>query len=174
MLRTATTNPVFSFAGPQSVFVAGMPSLRITRVAGVDAPPAPTGSADIVLPETTPNPVTVEFATTNVPVGNTVSLTVTPANAAPVTTLSDALSGSDAAATADAAIALPSGPSVLSASVSFTVTASLGDELSRFAQGERVGRVIVTAEPHGAGSETTFVTVSGKVHHWPSFAVAMH
>ncbi|MGH7534260.1 MAG: hypothetical protein ACREMG_01605, partial [Gemmatimonadales bacterium] len=88
MLRTASTNPVFSFAGPQPVFVAGMPGLRITRVAGVDAPAAPTGSADIVLPETTPNPVTVEFATTNVPVGNTVSLTVTPANAAPVTTLS--------------------------------------------------------------------------------------
>ncbi|VAW76518.1 hypothetical protein MNBD_GAMMA13-1736, partial [hydrothermal vent metagenome] len=46
--RTAATSPAFSFQSPQAVFVAGLPGLRITRVAGVDAPVNPTGSADIV------------------------------------------------------------------------------------------------------------------------------
>lgn len=171
--RTSGSNPSFSFASPGEVFVAGMPAIRISRVAGVDAPAAPTGNADIVLPESTPNPVLVEFESSNVPVGNTITLTAIPANAEPVSTLSDALAGTEASATASASIDLPSGPSVLQASVSFTVTASVGDGLSNFAMGERVERIRVDAVA-GHGSETTFITVSGEEYTWPSNAVAMY
>lgn len=170
--RTAGTTPTFSFSDPSDIFVAGMPSINITSVAGVAAPSEPTGTADIILPESTPNPVTVEFASSNVPVGNTIALRVVPVNAAPTTTLSNALSGTDAAATASATVNLPSGPSTLQASVSFTVTAALGDFFSNYAMGERVERVRVTAIP-GQGSETTFITISGKEFTVPSNAVAM-
>ena len=144
MQRTSATSPGFSFAQPGDVFVAGLPSLTITSVAGVAAPAQPTGSADIVLPETTPNPVEVIFSTSNVPLGNTISLKVTPATGASTSTLSDALDGTEASGTASANIDLPDGPSILSAQVSFTVTASLGQDLSRFAQGEQVERVVLS------------------------------
>jgi len=167
MQRTAGTNPAFTFSGPQDVFVAGMPTLRIIRVAGVDAPVAPSGNADITLPADTVNPVAVEFATTGVPVGNTVSLTVTPANGAgPTTVISNALAGTEDNAATAVNATLPTGPSVLSATVSYTVTAAIGDEMSRFAEGERVERIVLAAG--SAGSETQFITVSGKTYTYPS------
>lgn len=158
---SAATTPSFAFAEPQDIFVPGLPNLRITSVAGVAAPAAPIGSADILLPAGTANPVTVAFASSGVPVGNTIQLTVTPASALPTSTLSGALSGDLANATASATIELPEGPSTLSAQVSFTVTASVGDDMSRFAQGERVERIVVAAGMDGS-SQTKLITVSGK------------
>lgn len=172
MQRTAATTPGFSFAQPQDVFVAGLPGLKIISVAGVNAPAQPTGSADIVLPETTPNPVEVVFATTNVPLGNTVKLTVTPASGAATSVISDAIDGTEASGSASASIDLPDGPSILSAQVSFTVTASLGQDLSRFAQGERVERVILAANLSG-NSMTTLITESGKEYALPSNRLAL-
>jgi hypothetical protein len=167
MLRTAATTPGFSFAQPGDIFVAGLPGLSITSVAGVSAPAQPTGSADIVLPEDTPNPVEVIFATTDVPLGNTITLKITPATGASSSVISDALIGTDANGTASASINLPSGPSVLSARVSFTVTAALGNALSTFAQGEQVERVVLAANMNGP-SMTTLITVSGKEYTLPS------
>jgi len=162
---SATTTPSFAFAEPQDIFVPGLPNLRITSVAGVVAPASPTGTADILLPAGTANPVTVAFVSSGVPVGNTVQLTVTPASAPPTSTLSGALSGDLANATASATIELPEGPSTLSAQVSFTVTASIGDDMSRFAQGERVERIVVAAGMDGS-SETVLITVSGKEYRY--------
>lgn len=171
----STTTPAFSFAAPQDIFVPGLPGLRITRVAGFDAPAVPTGSADIILPAGTANPITVEFASNGVPLGNTVQLTVTPTNAPSTSTLSNALSGDIANATASASIEIPEGPSTLSAQVSFTVTAAIGDEMSRFAKGERVERIVVAAGLDGS-SETLLITVSGKEYRYsgplPSAAIA--
>jgi len=169
--RTAVTSPTFSFESPQAVFVAGLPGLRIARIAGVNAPANPTGNADIVLPSTTPNPVTVEFVTNGVPLGNTVSLTITPPNTAAITVISNALSGTVTNATASVSVEVPPGPSVFSAAVSFTVTASVGNNLSHFAKGERVERVQLAAGPEG--SETTFISVSGKVYRYPSYLAAL-
>jgi hypothetical protein len=172
---SVNTNPGIKFAGPGDIFVAGFPSLRITSVAGVAAPMAPTGNADIILPSDTQD-VTVEFETSNVPLGNTVTLEVVP-NIGPTTKVeSNALSGSEALATASVVVDevdFPDGPSVLQAQLSFTVTASLGDALRNFAQGERVARIQLAAAP-GQGSTTTFISVSGKVYTWPSSAVAMN
>ena len=51
MSRTASTNPPFSFAAtPGPVFVAGLPTLRITRVGGFDVPELPVGDVDVTLP----------------------------------------------------------------------------------------------------------------------------
>ena len=173
--RTAATSPNFSFAVPQDIFVAGMPSLRITSVAGIAAPAAPTGNEDIVLPESTPNPVTVEFATTGVPVGNTVDLTVTPSSGPAVTVTSPAITGVEAAGVASVSVDLPDGPSVLSAEVSFTVTVAMNNQFdySRFARGESVDRIRLSADPN-MGSLTTLITTAGNEYTWPSSALAIN
>lgn len=160
--RTAASNPAHSFGAPGPVFIAGLPTLRITSVAGVLAPMEPTGNADITLPVDTVNPVTVEFATTGVPVGNTVKLTVKPANAAATSVISPALTGTTDSATASVQVNLPGGPSALEATTTYTIVASLGDALgAQYAQGERVERIELAASLNGA-STATLITVSGK------------
>ncbi len=121
-LRTTGTAPGYSLASPGDLFVAGFPAVRITSVAAVDAPAIPTGDADIVLPITTTNPVTVSLVSNGVPTGNTVKLTMVPATGNPVSVISSALTGTVDSAAATATINLPEGPSVLQAEVSYSVT----------------------------------------------------
>ena len=170
--RTAATSPPFSLAAPGPLFVAGSPTLMITSVAGVAAPAIPTGNADIILPSTTPNPVSVVFQTTGVPVGNTVKLTVIPANGLPISAISPALTGSTANASATVSVSLPSGPSTLSATTAYTIVASLGDAMSNFAMGERVEKVVLTSTP-GKPQQVTLVTATGKEYAAPPAALAM-
>jgi hypothetical protein len=165
--RTAAATPLASIDTPSTVFVAGAPTLRIVSVAGVAAPAAPTGNADVTLPESTPNPVTVAFETTGVPVGNTVRLTVTPAFGAKTTATTPALTGSTALATASVNVSLPVGPSVLSAQTTYTVVAALGDLLKNFAGNERVEKVTLMATL-GGPSKARLTTVSGKEYEVPA------
>lgn len=165
--RTAASNPVHSFATPAPLFVAGLPTLRIASVAGVAAPAAPTGNADITLPATTINPVGVIFETTDVPVGNTVTLTVKPASGLSVSAISPALTGTTTLATASVQVNLPSGPSTLEATTTFTIVALLGEQLgNQFANGERVEKIEVAAGMTGP-STVTLITVSGKRYPMP-------
>ncbi|HEX7047285.1 MAG TPA: hypothetical protein VF275_06925 [Gammaproteobacteria bacterium] len=159
--RTANTDPQFSFDEPAPVFIAGLPSLRITRVAGIDAPAQPTGNGDIVLPVDAPNPVIVEFETTGVPVGNTVKLTITPAYGDSSFVVSPALTGSTEQASASVAIEIPAGPSVLFAQTTYTVIEAVGEALSVHTGGERVESVRLSAALNGE-STVTLVTVSGR------------
>ena len=110
------------------------------------------------------------------PLGTLIQLTMTPQTGATASTLSDALTGTVQDSTASASIDLPQGPSVLSASVSFTITAANGallDSFSKLAAGEAVERVEVVTTV-GRGSNTRFITKSGKVYTWPSNAVALY
>jgi hypothetical protein len=165
--RTAASNPIASTALPGNVFVAGAPGLRIASVAGVAAPATPSGTADITLPATTANPVTVVFEANGVPLGNTVQLTVTPAFGTRTTATSPALSGTTSAATASVSVSLPSGPSVLSAQTTFTVVAAVGDLLRNFAGNERVERVTLLATL-GGPSKARLTTVSGREYEVPA------
>lgn len=165
--RTAASTPLATSDAPSTVFVAGTPTLRIASVAGVTAPASPTGNADITLPASTPNPVTVAFETTGVPVGNTVQLTVTPAFGGRTTAVSPALTGSTALATASVNVNLPVGPSVLSAQTTYTVVAALGDLLKNFAGNERVEKVTLMATL-GGPAKAKLITVSGKEYEVPA------
>lgn len=122
-LRTTGTTPGYSLATPGTLFIPGQPAVRISSVAAQTAPAIPTGNADIVLPITTTNPVTVNIASTGIPVGNVVNVTMIPATGNPVTVVSSALTGTQNAATATATIDLPTGPSILQAEVNYSVTA---------------------------------------------------
>ncbi len=164
------TSPSASIGKPSAVFIGGGPTLTIQSVAGVSVPQPPSGVADVKLPATTTNPITVAFSTTGIPVGNTVKLSVVPASGSEVTAVSTALTGSTANATASASIALPAGASTLQASVTYTVIVAVGESLSRFAQGERVERITVTAGMDGK-STTKLITVSGREFDAPAEAL---
>jgi hypothetical protein len=168
--RTAASSPLATSDTPGSVFVAGFPSLAISSVAGVAAPATPTGTADITLPAGTPNPATVVFTTTNVPVGNTVLLRVIPQIGTVSTAISPALTGSTTSATASVSISLPVGPSVLQAQTTFTIVAALGDLLKNFAGNERVEKITLSATL-GGKSKMTLITVSGRQYDAPDEAI---
>jgi hypothetical protein len=170
--RTAASSPVHTFSAPGAAFVAGLPTLRIVSVAGVDAPANPTGNADITLPASTANPVAIQFATTGVPVGNTVSLRISPAYGATTTVVSPAITGSTAAGTAAVTATLPSGPSVLSASTTYTIVAAMGEALSTYAQGEMVEKVRLATTVNGP-TQVTLISVSGKEYDAPHAVLAM-
>jgi hypothetical protein len=168
--RTATSNPAHSFSAPGPVFIAGFPTLTITSVAGIQAPANPTGTADITLPATTTNPVTVVFNTTNVPVGNTVKLTLTPHSGAQTSVIGPALIGSTASASSSAQITIPVGPSTMLAETTYTIVASLGDALRNFAGNERVEKITLSATL-GGESKMKLITVSGKEYDAPPEAL---
>lgn len=169
--RTAASSPTASIGQPGSLFVAGLPGLVISSVAGVAAPAAPTGTADITLPATTANPVIVVFTTSGVPVGNTVKLTVTPQRGDMISAISPALTGTTESATANVQVTLPSGPSTLQAQTTYTIVAALGDALSTYANNERVEKVTLTAALGKPGT-VTLITVSGKEFEVPAATLA--
>lgn len=172
--RTSATSPTASVSSPQPLFLANIPSVRITSVAGIAAPANPTGSGDIVVPETTPNPATIEFATTNIPVGNTITLTLIPQSGGNRVVTSSAITGTDESGTASVLLNLTDGPSTLMASATFTVAvASLQQDYSQFAQGNKVEKIRVDFDP-AKGSITTFIADNGSEYSWPSNTVAFN
>lgn len=136
------------------------PTLAITKVAGISAPATLTGYNDIIIPTSTPNPVTVEITATGIPTGGTVSVTVSPSTGNAVSVTSTPLSGTLASSTATAQIDVPNGLSSVQASTNYTVPLALVDTLTRFA-GETVKNLKVTSVLNGK-SKTLAITVSGR------------
>jgi hypothetical protein len=118
------------------------------------------------------NPVTIDFQTTGIPVGNTITLSIVPANGAGTKVTSGALTGSTSSATSSVQATLPSGPSTLLATVTYTIVASLGNELSRYAENQRVERVEVAAVL-GGKSDVTLITTNGRRYPASREAIAM-
>lgn len=155
-------SPTASRDVPGPVSYASFPTIRIATIAGQAVPATPTGTRDVTLPSVS-NPVTVDFATTNIPPGNTIKLRIVPSNGDPVEALSPAITGTTANGTASVSANLPNGASSLMAMVSFTVAVAMGENLSRYAANERVERIELVTSATGA-TETYLVTVSGKRH----------
>lgn len=154
---------------PGSVFVTGLPTLRIAKVAGQSVPGQPTGTRDVVLDAAVQNPVVVDVETTGIPAGNTVVVAVTPPSALPYSKRTPALVGDSNLATASVQIDIPTGDSVLSATTTYQIVAALGDSLSRYAMGERVDSVRLSATMAGP-DRVTLITVSGKEFDLPPAA----
>ena len=130
-----STLGVLSSGAPTSVTLPNAPSLRIAAVGGVPAPAAPTGSftgADVVLPATTTNPVTVSLAATNIPPGTTVTVTVKGLYGEATSTVSTPLAGTLASSTASASVTIPTNePSVVGASASVLLSAASDEGSAR-------------------------------------------
>ena len=163
LLFTETTSPAFTTGEPGELFVAGLPTLRIASVAGQPAPAEPTGTADIVLSSEDANPVEVGFEASGVPLGNTLTLVLTPPAGEPVRVISTALAGSVDASTATALVDIPDGGSTLLALLSFAVVEAQAQVAwSRFTRGERVHRVELVADASGR-ARTRLHTETGRV-----------
>ena len=163
---TSTPNAI-SASAPLPVFAANLPTIRIDTVAGLTVPSIPVGENDVVLPTSTANPATVTFIASNVPLGSTVELTVTPSSGGSVTTVtSSILSGTEASSTASVDVSLPAGASTLQASVSFAVTTASAFEM--FTNGEMVALVKVTNVLGTGQSSIQLTTQSGRVINVPS------
>jgi len=162
---TGTTSPgnVASLSFPHPVNPPNSPSLRIASVGGVNAPASPAGSLqsvpDVIVPASTANPVTVALEGSNIPLGTTIQIVLTPSRGASTTALSSGLAGSVAASTANASVNLPGGISVVSATTVIDLTIAGAKPL--FMDGERVNRIEVAAT-FGGPSELTYVTQSGR------------
>ena len=159
-----TTTPTPSVALPGLVVNNSMPTLRITSVGGVSAPTSPSSSLqsppDVVIPANQPNPVTVSLTTTNIPVGTTIQVTVTPASGTSSSVISSGITGTTASGTATASVTIPNGLSIISAMATFALpqTAFARPLLM---DGERVDRVEVAAV-YGGASTVTYITESGR------------
>ncbi|PZN76103.1 MAG: hypothetical protein DM484_17245 [Candidatus Methylumidiphilus alinenensis] len=164
---TGTTTPTFYTSTPNALFVPNLPHLAITTVANQAVPSNPSGMAQVTLAATTANPVNVVVASSGVPVGTNVALTVKPEiGADPITATPVAITGNQSAGTATLSVNLPDGASVLEASTSFIITAAVGDALARYANNERVEKVTLTASTGGPGL-AILTTVSGKTYRVP-------
>lgn len=170
--------PAYIGDTPGPVFLSNPPTLRIASVAGRAVPANTTGVADVVLPASaSEEPMDVVFESSNIPLGNQVTLRAVPAYGTVVEATSGAIEGSAAAGSASVSITLPSGPTILQASTTYSITvASLNDRvleerLSGFAQNERVERVDVTVALEGS-AQATLVTESGKQFQLPYAALA--
>jgi len=160
---TGSSSPAYVGDTPGPIFIAGAPALSIASIAGTTVPANPTGNADVTLPASTTGPIAVEFQTTNVPVGNTVLLRVVPAYGQPIEVLSPAIAGTTAAGTATVSVTLPSGPSTLQATTTYTVVVAGTLDLSRFAQNEKVEKVEVTVSMNGT-AKARLLTASGNAY----------
>jgi len=141
----------------------------------VASPANPTGSRDVVIPGIlSSNTLTVEFETTGVPLGTTITLTAKPVYRAAIrTAASTPVSGSVNSGTATVDIDLANGENLLEATAIFDVVASLGQDFSNYARGESVEKVKVAVNSEGQ-SITTFISASGNEYPWPSSAVALN
>jgi hypothetical protein len=109
---------------PAAAIPSDLPQLRISSIGGVAVPATTTGdpaTPDVTFPTAPVNPVVVALSGSQIPVGTTVSLRVTPAIGAATTTTSTALSGTLSSSTASATLDIPPGPGAMSASATFTL-----------------------------------------------------
>lgn len=153
-------SPRVSTTTPRAVLPANSPSIRIISIAGVAAPGNPIGSIqggpDLILPANQANPVNVALAASNIPLGTTLQITLTPENGARTTTQSTALTGSLAASTATASVTVPDGISVIQASGTIDVAA-----LGLVINGEPIKKIEVNAV-FGGNQTITYITASNK------------
>jgi len=144
---------------PTAPLPANQPQLRISSIGGEAAPAAPSASLsspDITF-QTAVGTVPLVVSASNVPVGTTVTIRVTPAIGSPTTAVTGPLSGPVDNLTAQANVILPPGAGVVTATAAFAVLQALNGV--RF-DGELAQRMEVITQPDGT-SKTFVIARSG-------------
>lgn len=172
-VESLTATAAWSFSAtpslgmPGTTTLASGATLSISSVGGVAAPATPAGAyatPDITLPSSAINPMTVNLAAANIPLGTTVAVRVTPqvGRQTPDTFTSTALSGTLASSTATASVTLPlDQPALLDAEATFTLQAWLGHDAPIQYAGEAVTTVKMTASL-GGEPLMRYYTASGR------------
>lgn len=152
--------PRITTATPGVIVPANLPTIRIVSVAGIAAPTQPNGSLqggpDIILPASQSNPASVALAATNIPLGTSLLVTLTPENGPRVNTQSTALTGTLAASTATANVTIPDGISVIQAAGTIDVAAT-----GLIIDGEPIKSVEINAV-FGGKQTVTYITASNR------------
>lgn len=148
-----------------------LPNLYFTSIGGVAVPPNPTGRGDVEIPNTVTNPVTVNIAASGIPLGTVVKVILNQPYGVNITADSSPLTGTVQSSTATASISIPIGSTVMMASTTYTLTLAMGDAMSIYAKGERVGKVRLSAAI-GSQPMATLITISGKEYEVPHAALA--
>jgi hypothetical protein len=160
--RTAATNPPMSFGYALSVEPPDMPTLTIASIAGVSTPTVPKGdfnAPDVVLPYGATNPVSVVVNAVNVPADSVVTLTSNP-SVGNSTSASAVLVGNNAASSANVDLSISMAyPCVITASVTYELSASVGGPF--FIDGELIAKVRVESSLGGT-SQITYITENGR------------
>ena len=128
LTRSSATSPDFRFGLPGPLFIPNFPQLAISEIGGISVPAIPTGLNDVVIPPTVANPMTVTFATTNVPLGSVVVLTIVPLTGEQSSISSGGITGTEESGTATVSASIPNGSSTLMASVTFTVDSMVAND----------------------------------------------
>lgn len=152
------SNPSPSVSTPSFAFIPQVPKLLITKIAGNVVPASASGSysaPDITLPSSTTNPISVEIAGTNIPIGSTVQIEAVPQNGASSSTTAT-LTGTDASSTCTASLSISTTyPSIITAQTTFAVQTAM------FYGGERIEKVKI-ASTIGRDSKVIYITKTGK------------
>lgn len=163
VIRTANTDPNFVYGVPTAVFPSIIPTLKIVAIGGISVPDSPSGNygtADVVLPSGSTNPVAISIQATHIPAGSTVKLIATPLYG-DFTTATATLSGTDASSSATVNISLSTKEiSVITTTVSFTTLIAAIDAPVN-TDGEDIVMVRVDSEL-GKKSSVTYITESGR------------
>jgi len=80
IINNSQPAPGVTHPGPVKLPDANIPTIQILTIGGQTVPTPPTGSTtvpDVTIPASTPNPVTIEIATTNIPDGAIIHLRIT-------------------------------------------------------------------------------------------------
>jgi hypothetical protein len=160
--RTTGTTPPMSLGYALSVTPPDMPTLSIVSIAGVNSPGTPKGdfnAPDIVLPYGATNPVAVVVSAVNVPADAVVTVTSNPAvgsSASASAPLNGTNTSSSASVDLDISMAYPC---VLTASVTYELSAALGGPFTY--DGELIARVRVESSL-GGQSFVTYITENGR------------
>lgn len=162
--QTFAPGPINSASVPALI---NLPTLAISSIGNMPSPAVPAGSygtADVALPVGTTNPVVVNVAATNMPVGSpsVIRLKLIPRTAPPtVVDITASQTGTFASSTASGSLTFPAGQiSIVQAFATFTLTGLVARLLPEI-DGERVDRVEL-ASTHGSASTLTLLTASGK------------
>lgn len=163
MNRTSNTTPSYMFGIPSAVVPTNMPSLAITSIGGISVPAIAKGALDapdVQLPTSTTNPITVEVAAANIPVGTTITISANP-QVGDIVSATATLSGTEASSAASAQINIPlSYPCILTVTATYTLlSASLDGPV--YVNGERIEKVRI-ASAVGSDMSVTYITESGR------------
>jgi hypothetical protein len=153
---STTLEPVTSTSTPST---ANLPSLTITSVNSVAAPPVLTGSygaADLSLPQGTTNPVSVTVTAQNLPFPTPFTIQVIPQLSGP-----SSVTGTLTGPVATVQVTLPLGEVTRLLALASFMAPTQAASLFPLIEGEPVDQVLVAAW-QGEPSVVTFITRSGK------------
>jgi hypothetical protein len=156
--------------------------MAVASVGGIPAPASPKGqliAPDVTISGQQINPIPIVVSCTNLPLNTPITVTVTPANGAPVTIQGANSAGTAASSTATVLVNMPHGGGIIYAQTVTAVLTASSTSLQRgtkersyaetglTTEGERFTKMEITASL-GGKQRVVYLTESGKRYPFPA------